>query len=150
MKKSDQTFTILYIEDNPLNLSVVEKFLRERNDIKLLSAPQAKLGLELARAHRPDLILMDINLPGISGMEAIEYLQTYKETENIPVVAISADAMEVDIKKAKRVGFNKYLTKPIDVDQFLNISRGFTIGNAAIPNSAISARMSMKKRMRLN
>ena len=116
MKKSDQTFTVLYIEDNPLNLSVVEKFLRERNDIKLLSAPQAKLGLELARAHRPDLILMDINLPGISGMEAIEYLQTYKETENIPVVAISADAMEVDITKAKRAGFNKYLTKPIDVD----------------------------------
>ena len=71
-------------------------------------------------------------------MEAIEYLQTYKETENIPVVAISADAMEVDIKKAKRAGFNKYLTKPIDVDQFLNISRGFTIGNAAIPISAIS------------
>ena len=120
MKKSDQTFTILYIEDNPLNLSVVEKFLRERNDIKLLSAPQAKLGLELARAHRPDLILMDINLPGISGMEAIEYLQTYKETENIPVVAISADAMEVDITKDKRAGFNKYLTKPIDVDQFLD------------------------------
>ena len=71
------------------------------------------------QSHGPDLILMDINLPGMSGMEAIEYLQTYKETENIPVVAISADAMEVDIKKAKRAGFNKYLTKPIQIASFL-------------------------------
>ena len=113
--------TILYIEDHPLNISLVEKFLKERDDIKLLSAPQAKLGLELARAHRPDLILMDINLPGMSGLEAIEYLQTYKETKTIPVVAISADAMEEDIERAKRAGFKKYMTKPIDADHFMEI-----------------------------
>ena len=103
----DIIFTILYIEDNPLNLSLVEKFLRDRNDIKLFTAPQAKLGLELARAHRPDLILMDINLPGMSGIEAYEYLQTSKETKHIPVVAISADAMEVDIERTKKAGFNE-------------------------------------------
>ena len=112
--------TILYIEDDPLNLSLVEKFLRDREDIKLLSAPQAKLGLELARAHVPDLIFMDINLPGMSGIEALKYLKAYKETENIPVIAISADAMEADIEKAKKVGFKEYLTKPLDIDLFFS------------------------------
>jgi len=120
-KTPGSQFTILYIEDNSLNLAVVEKFLKLRLDTRLLSAPQAKLGLELACAHRPNLILMDINLPGMSGIEAMEYLKTYEETRGIPVVAISANAMEGDIKRAKQSGFSEYITKPIDIDQFIEI-----------------------------
>ena len=96
---------------------MVEKIIKQRSNIRLLSAPQAKLGLELARGHRPDLILMDINLPGMSGIEALEYLKRYEETRGIPVVAISANAMPEDIDKAKEAGFNEYLTKPVDMDR---------------------------------
>jgi len=117
---SEALFTILYIEDNPLNLSVVEKILRDREDVKLFSAPEAELGLDLARANIPDLILMDIHLPGMSGLEALKYLQGFEETKEIPVIAISADAMAADIQIAKRAGFVEYLTKPIDFDLFFS------------------------------
>jgi CheY-like chemotaxis protein len=78
------------------------------------------LGIELARAHRPDVILMDINLPGISGIEALRILREDPATVHIPVVAISASAMPRDIEKGLRAGFFRYLTKPIKVDEFMD------------------------------
>jgi len=117
-KKGDEKITLLYVEDNPANLRLVQKILSEREDIHLLSAPEAQLGLDLARTHRPDLILMDINLPGMDGLTALKHLKTYDETEGIPVIAVSANAMESDIDRALKAGFDSYITKPIMVDKF--------------------------------
>lgn len=112
---------LLYVEDNPASLNMVEKILRQRPSIELLSAPDAQLGLDLARAHRPDLILMDINLPGMDGFTALKYLKGYEETRDIPVIAVSASAMERDVKKAMSAGFHSYITKPFDIPKFLKI-----------------------------
>ncbi len=118
-------FQILYVEDNPLNLSLVEDILSVHESINLLSAPQAKLGIELAKTHQPDLILMDINLPELDGIEALKILRSIEKTKHIPVIAISADAMESDIKKAMSAGFEAYITKPIEIANFLEIINGF-------------------------
>ncbi len=111
--------TVLYIEDNPANLALVKRILLLRDEIQLLTAPEARLGLELARAHKPNLILMDINLPGMNGIEALKHLKTFEETKDIPAIAISAYITQDDIDKAMSAGFLKYLTKPIKVDEFL-------------------------------
>ncbi len=118
-------FQILYVEDNPLNLSLVEDILSVHESIHLLSAPQAKLGIELAKTHQPDLILMDINLPELDGIEALKILRSIEKTKHIPVVAISADAMESDIQKAMSAGFEAYITKPLEIANFLEIINGF-------------------------
>jgi PAS domain S-box-containing protein len=111
--------TLLYVEDNPANLSLIEQLIARRPDIRLLSARDGNLGIELARANHPDVILMDINLPGISGIEALKILREDPETMHIPVVALSANAMPRDIDKGIQAGFFRYLTKPIKVDEFM-------------------------------
>jgi signal transduction histidine kinase/ActR/RegA family two-component response regulator len=116
--KEEQKWTLLYVEDNPANLKLVEQILQSRSDIKLLTAPQARLGIELARAHQPDMILMDINMAGMDGITAMKKLKKYEETSNIPVIAVSANAMESDIKKGLEVGFKSYITKPFDIPKF--------------------------------
>jgi CheY-like chemotaxis protein len=98
----------------------VEQLIARRPDMRLLVAGDGDLGVELARAHHPDVILMDINLPGISGIEALKILAEDPETANIPVVALSANAMPRDIEKGLQAGFFRYLTKPIKVDEFMN------------------------------
>ena len=113
--------TLLYIEDNPANLKLVEEILHERPSINLLSAHHPHLGMELARTHKPDLILLDINLPDLDGYKVLKHLQNYDETHTIPVIAISANAMAKDIKRALDCGFSAYLTKPIDLSQFLSV-----------------------------
>lgn len=113
--------TVLYVEDNPSNLHLVEQiFMDDRPYIKLLSAPLAKVGIELARVHRPDLILMDINLPEMDGVTAFKHLKSYEETSQIPVLAVSANAMKRDIDTALEEGFKAYITKPIDPRELLN------------------------------
>jgi signal transduction histidine kinase/CheY-like chemotaxis protein len=124
-KKTDGKITLLYVEDNSANLRLVQQILSEREDIHLLSAPEAQLGLDLARAHRPDLILMDINLPGMDGLTAMKHLKTNEETQGIPVIAVSANAMESDIDSAMKAGFDSYITKPIEVDHFLRTLNSF-------------------------
>ncbi len=118
---SNQEFlkSILYIEDNPSNLALIKRILSIYPNIKLFTAPEAKMGIELARAHRPDLVLMDINLPGMDGIIALKQLRKYEETKDIPVFALSANAMQSDIKKAMQCGFQEYITKPVDVNLFL-------------------------------
>ncbi len=110
--------TVLYIEDNPANMMLVEQLIAQRADIKLLTAVNGTLGIELARASQPDVILMDINLPGISGIDALKILREDQATAHIPVVAISANAMLRDIEVGLEVGFFRYLTKPIKVREF--------------------------------
>ncbi len=115
------THSLLYIEDNPANLKLVEEILHERPSIKFLSAALPHLGLELARAHRPSLILLDINLPEMDGFKVLKHLQNYEETHNIPVIALSANAMLKDIQRGLDKGFQAYLTKPIDMLRLLSV-----------------------------
>ena len=110
---------ILYVEDNPDNLELVSRIFDSNKNIKLISAPDAEIGIDLAKAHKPDLILLDINLPGMDGFTAFKKLKGFDETINIPVIAVSADAMEADKKKALDMGFRTYVTKPIDIINFL-------------------------------
>jgi len=110
---------LLYVEDNPANLMLVEDIVARRPDIRLLSANDGRRGIEIARACQPDVILMDINLPGISGIEALRILASDPATAHIPVLAISANAIPRDIEKGLEAGFFRYLTKPIKVSEFL-------------------------------
>jgi PAS domain S-box-containing protein len=112
--------TLLYVEDNPANLELVEQLIARRRDLRLLSAADGNLGIEFARAYQPAMILMDINLPGISGIEAMKILHADPSTAHIPIVALSANAVPRDIEKALEAGFFNYLTKPIKVDQFMD------------------------------
>ena len=111
--------TLLYVEDNPANLMLVEDLLLRRPNLKLLTANDGNRGVELALTSLPDLILMDINLPGISGLAALRLLLTHPSTSKIPVIAISANASARDISRGIDAGFFRYLTKPIKVDEFL-------------------------------
>ena len=111
--------TLLYIEDNPANMMLVEQLIARRPELKLLTAEDGTLGIELARACRPDVILMDINLPGINGTDALKVLLRNPMTAKIPVIALSANAMPRDIKTGIDAGFFKYLTKPIKVAEFM-------------------------------
>jgi CheY-like chemotaxis protein len=111
--------TLLYVEDNPANLALVEQLIERRGDLKLLTAIDGPLGIELARAYLPDVILMDINLPGISGYGALKILQDDPLTAHIPVLALSANAVPRDIEKGLEAGFFRYLTKPIRVREFM-------------------------------
>jgi len=115
-----QLRTLLYVEDNPANLMLVEDLVARRSDIRLLSAMDGNQGIESARASRPDVILMDINLPGISGIMALNILAEDPTTRHIPVIAISANAMPRDIEKGLEAGFFRYLTKPIKVNEFMD------------------------------
>jgi len=114
-----QEFSALYIEDNPANLRLVTQLLSRRSNIHMWSAPEPLLGLELAYEHHPDFILLDINLPGMSGFEVLKHLRKRKNTKNTPIIAISANAMPNDIKKGMAAGFYDYITKPIDVNLLL-------------------------------
>jgi len=111
--------TLLYVEDNPANLMLVEQIIEEHTKIRLLSAHDGKLGIALACAHRPDVILMDINLPGISGIQALKILRKDPITAHIPIIALSANAMPYDIEKGIEAGFFRYLTKPIKINEFM-------------------------------
>jgi PAS domain S-box-containing protein len=112
--------TLLYVEDNPANLELVEQLIARRPDLRLLSAADANLGIEFARVYQPDVILMDINLPGISGLEAMKILRADPATAHIPILALSANAVPRDIEKSLEAGFFNYLTKPIKVDRFMD------------------------------
>lgn len=109
---------ILYVEDNPANLRLVEEIVRFRSDLRLLSAHDGHVGLSLARAHQPAIILMDLNLPGMSGIEVLRQLRADPLTAGIPVIALTANAMQRDIERGMAAGFTRYLTKPIDIDRF--------------------------------
>ncbi|WP_157045786.1 PAS domain-containing hybrid sensor histidine kinase/response regulator [Polaromonas sp. JS666] len=112
--------TLLYVEDNPANLMLVEDLIARRSDIRLLSARDGISGIAMAKASQPDIILMDINLPGISGIKAVQILCADPLTAHIPVVALSANAIPRDIEKGMEAGFFRYLTKPIRINEFMD------------------------------
>jgi signal transduction histidine kinase/CheY-like chemotaxis protein len=115
------TGTVLYIEDNPSNLRLVERIVTRRPGVKLLSAVQGRRGLELARAHQPDAIVLDLHLPDITGQEVLALLQADPETREIPVVILSADATASQTTRLLQAGAHAYLTKPLSVTQFLGV-----------------------------
>jgi len=115
-----QLRTLLYVEDNPANLMLVEDLIARRPDLRLLSAADGNIGIEFARAYLPEVILMDINLPGISGIQALKILRADPATAHIPVIALSANAIPRDVKKGLEAGFFRYLTKPIKVNEFMD------------------------------
>ena len=111
--------TVLYIEDNLSNLRLIEQVLSRRPNATLLSAMQGRLGLDLAREHRPDLILLDLHLPDLSGEDVLRQLLAEPRTRDIPVVVLSADATPGQVERLLAVGAQAYLTKPLDVPKFL-------------------------------
>jgi CheY-like chemotaxis protein len=113
--------TVLYVEDNLSNLRLVERILARRPTARLITAMQGGLALELAREHRPDLILLDVHLPDIDGDEVLRRLREDPETRDIPVVAVSAEATPRKIERFLAAGARAYLTKPLDVKQFLEV-----------------------------
>ncbi|CAG9932063.1 hybrid sensor histidine kinase/response regulator [Candidatus Nitrotoga arctica] len=115
-----QQRTLLYVEDNPANLSLVEHIIEGRPDIRLLSAMNGNVGIELAGAHLPDVILMDINLPGISGVDVMRILRSEPLTKHIPIIALSANVMLHDIANAMEAGCFRYLSKPIELNEFMS------------------------------
>ena len=115
--------TLLCVEDNPANLKLVEELIARRPDLRLLTAVNGTLGIDLARASQPEMILMDVNLPDISGIEALKILREDPLTAHIPIVALSANAMPRDIVKGLEAGFFRYLTKPIKVNEFMDTLR---------------------------
>jgi PAS domain S-box-containing protein len=112
--------TLLYVEDNRANVQLVEQLIARRPDLALVSAGDGASGIALARIHHPSVILMDINLPGINGIQALAILRDDPHTAHIPVLAISANAMAHDIRKGLDAGFFRYLTKPIKVKEFMD------------------------------
>lgn len=113
--------TVLYIEDNPSNLTLIEQILAEEPDIELMTAMQGKVGLEFARQHSPDLILLDLHLPDLPGWEVLAELQKDEATRHIPTIVISADATARQIKRLLAAGARSYLTKPVNVAEFCRV-----------------------------
>ena len=111
--------TVLCVEDNPANLRLIEALIARVPDTTLLTSEDAKGGLDMARTRDPDVILMDINLPGMDGFEALAELKADPATAAIPVIALSANAMPADIERGRAAGFVRYLTKPINLDELL-------------------------------
>jgi PAS domain S-box-containing protein len=130
-KEGAPRYTVLYIEDNPSNLRLVERIINKQSNITLVSAHTASVGLELAEVYRPGLILLDLNLPDMDGFAVLEKLKETDWGKDIPAVAISANAMSHDIEKGKQAGFAEYLTKPLDVARFLEIVETLLPGDAA-------------------
>lgn len=111
--------TVLYIEDNPANLKLVRQALAKHPQVTLLEAHNGSLGLDLAQAHLPDVILLDINMPGMNGLEVLARLKAEPATRDISVLALTAAAMEKDVQQARGAGFEEYLTKPVNIKLLL-------------------------------
>jgi CheY-like chemotaxis protein len=111
---------ILYVEDNPANVAFMRDVLGEFDGIELVSVPTAERGIALARLRKPDVIIMDINLPGMSGLEALAILRSSPGTAAIPVIALTAAASERDRLRGSEAGFYRYLTKPVKVEALIS------------------------------
>jgi CheY-like chemotaxis protein len=117
----ERRHTIVYVEDNPSNIAFMRELVAEFPNVELLTAPTAEIGLPLIRARRPEVVIMDINLPGMSGLEAVRRLREWPETSAIPVIGLSAAVLLDDKKRAQTVDFFRYLTKPVKVDEITRV-----------------------------
>lgn len=118
MSRQEQRY-ILYIDDNPANLKLVSQMLDRLRHIHLVTMHAPEIGIEFALAHQPDLIMLDINLPGMNGYQVLQVFQSHLQLRHVPVIAISANAMPHDIERGMAAGFADYLTKPLDIGRFL-------------------------------
>ena len=114
-----QPHSLLYVEDNPANMQLIKDIISRYPDIQLLTAVNGQDGIEIARTSQPSVIMMDINLPGISGLEALKILREDPTTAHIPVIAVSANALPLDIEKGLKAGLFLYITKPIKVKELM-------------------------------
>jgi CheY-like chemotaxis protein len=112
---------VLYVEDSPANTDFMKDLMSTFQNVDLLTASTAEAGLELARARRPELIIMDVNLPGMSGLDALRALRGAPETESIPVIALTAAASELERQRGVQSGFHRYLTKPVKVNELVAV-----------------------------
>jgi len=119
--------TVIYVEDNPSNIAFMRDVIEELPNIELLTAPTAEIGLELIRTRLPSLVIMDINLPGMSGFDAVNQLRAWPETRDIPVIGLSAAALAKDTLRAKDAGFQRYLTKPVKVAELMSTLEEFLV-----------------------
>ncbi|MEQ9394102.1 PAS domain S-box protein [Haliea sp.] len=113
--------TVIYIEDNPSNIRLMAQVMAHRHHIRLLTAHTPDLGIELALSRRPDLILLDINLPGLDGYQVLRILRTEERLQSVPIIALSANALPRDIDRGRQAGFADYITKPLQIDYFLKV-----------------------------
>lgn len=118
-----KSHTMLLIEDNPVHMKLIEQIIARHREMRLINASNGSSGIELARSIHPDLVLMDINLPDMSGFKALEILHSDPATAHIPVIAISANDMPLNISSGLDAGFFRYLVKPINVDEFMEAMR---------------------------
>jgi signal transduction histidine kinase/FixJ family two-component response regulator/CHASE3 domain sensor protein len=132
-EKQPRRGTVLYVEDNPSNLRLIERIFAHRPGVRLLSAMQGHLGLDLADLHTPDWILLDLHLPDISGEEVLRRLRANPRTQQIPITILSADATAGQISRLLEAGARDYLTKPLDVRRFIDLLE------TTIPSSELSA-----------
>jgi PAS domain S-box-containing protein len=130
-----QARNVLYVEDNPSNIKLVEAILRARPEVTLLVATQGSLAIDLAREHRPALVLLDLNLPDISGEEVLRRLRRDARTAEIPVVITSADATPGHIERLRRAGADDYLTKPFGIERFLAVVDGSPFTDHGAPGA---------------
>lgn len=130
-------YSVLYIEDNPSNLRLIADLLTTVPEATLITAPSPQIGLDLARAHRPSVVVLDIHLPTMDGYEVLARLRAAPETRGVPVVALTAAASAADIQRGIGAGFYRYLTKPIDVKLFLAAIEDAANGQ---PRAALGAR----------
>lgn len=119
IKGDGKARTVLYIEDNPDSLHLVEAIITQFSNVELLSAPNAIIGYDLSTSKKPDLILMDINLLGMSGVQALKRLRDTRETRHIPVIAVTSNSLPQDIAAGLRAGFDAYITKPIKISELI-------------------------------
>jgi PAS domain S-box-containing protein len=127
---------VLYVEDNPANVTFMRDLMGFFENIELVTTPTAELGIEAARARPPEIIIMDINLPGMSGLDALRVLQTFPETRSIPVIALTAAASERDRKHGIEAGFYRYLTKPIRVEELIDVVKTLLANRRALAEPA--------------
>jgi CheY-like chemotaxis protein len=118
---------ILYVEDNPANVTFMQDLVSGFANVEMLVATTAEVGLELARAHRPEVVIMDINLPGMSGLDALHALRADEDTKDLPVIALTAAASERDRQRGLQAGFYRYLTKPVNVDELVGALEGLLV-----------------------
>ncbi len=112
---------VLYVEDNPTNMILMESLIARIDGVDLVTAPTGEIGIEIAKAETPALIILDIDLPGINGIEALRQLQSMDQFGSTPIIALTAAARERDIRRGIEAGFKHYMTKPVDIPEFTDI-----------------------------
>jgi len=116
-----QHYSVLYVEDNPANLALMQQIFQNVPNLNIISSHTAELGIEMAQAQQPDCILMDINLPGMNGDAALHHLKKLEETRHIPVIAVTADALPHQVAKGIQAGFFAYVTKPLQITELFGV-----------------------------